>query len=84
MKCILFLINSIILSTFFGLKIISVCESKKAQNAHSDDDDLEDALHEMTAFTGKCVTSSKSLTKGVINVKRLDNIIRGHRFGKVI
>uniref|UniRef100_A0A8R1XSE4 Uncharacterized protein n=1 Tax=Onchocerca volvulus TaxID=6282 RepID=A0A8R1XSE4_ONCVO len=60
----------------------SFCESKKAQNAHSDDDDLEDALHEMTAFTGKCVTSSKSLTKGVINVKRLDNIIRGHRFGK--
>ncbi|EFO27162.1 hypothetical protein LOAG_01324 [Loa loa] len=60
----------------------SFCESKKIQNSGSDDDDLEDALHEVTAFTGKCITSSKSLTKGVISMKRLNNITRGHRFGK--
>lgn len=56
----------------------------KTQHAGSDDDDLEDALREMTAFTGKCVTSSKSLAKGMISLKRMNNITRGHRFGKVV
>ncbi|VBB30344.1 unnamed protein product [Acanthocheilonema viteae] len=60
----------------------SFCESKKLQHVECDDDELDDALREVTAFAGKCVASSKSLPKGVISVKRLNNIIRGHRFGK--
>uniref|UniRef100_A0A0R3RVG9 WD_REPEATS_REGION domain-containing protein n=1 Tax=Elaeophora elaphi TaxID=1147741 RepID=A0A0R3RVG9_9BILA len=60
----------------------SFCESKKSLHDGSDDDDLEDALREVTAFTGRCVASSNSLPKGVISVKRLNNITRGHRFGK--
>ncbi|EJW85541.1 hypothetical protein WUBG_03549 [Wuchereria bancrofti] len=60
----------------------SFCGKKKTQHAESDDDDLQDALREITTFTGKCVTGSRSLTKSVISVKRMNNITRGHRFGK--
>uniref|UniRef100_A0A915PRM9 Uncharacterized protein n=1 Tax=Setaria digitata TaxID=48799 RepID=A0A915PRM9_9BILA len=62
---------------------VKLLEKKKARDDRSDDDDdVEDALHEMIAFTGKCVTSSKSLPKDLISIKRLNNIARGHQFGK--
>uniref|UniRef100_A0A1I8EE72 WD_REPEATS_REGION domain-containing protein n=1 Tax=Wuchereria bancrofti TaxID=6293 RepID=A0A1I8EE72_WUCBA len=61
---------------------LEICGKKKTQHAESDDDDLQDALREITTFTGKCVTGSRSLTKSVISVKRMNNITRGHRFGK--
>ncbi|VDK81054.1 unnamed protein product [Litomosoides sigmodontis] len=60
----------------------SLRENKKLQHDESDGDDLEDALREVTAFAGKCVTGNKSLPKGVIGLKRLNNITRGHRLGK--
>uniref|UniRef100_A0A1I8EVL5 Uncharacterized protein n=1 Tax=Wuchereria bancrofti TaxID=6293 RepID=A0A1I8EVL5_WUCBA len=67
-----------------------VCGKKKTQHTESDDDNfiqlvrcsLQDALREITTFTGKCVTGSRSLTKSVISVKGVNNITRGHRFGK--
>ncbi|VDN92314.1 unnamed protein product [Brugia pahangi] len=60
----------------------SLCGKKETQHAESDDDDLQDAVREITTFTGKCVTGSRSLTKSVISVKRVNNITHGHRFGK--
>ncbi|CAG9539478.1 unnamed protein product [Cercopithifilaria johnstoni] len=60
----------------------SFYENKNSRHVESDDDDLEDALRELTAFAGKCVTNSKSLPKGVISAKRLNNISCGHRLGK--
>lgn len=65
-------------------KSISAKKLQKGDHSDTDDDDLEDALHEMTASAGKYVARSTLLPKGVINVKRLDNITRGHRLGKVL
>ncbi|VDN02263.1 unnamed protein product [Thelazia callipaeda] len=54
----------------------------KMQDTESDEDEVESILQEMTAVTRRCITKSSLLPKGVINVKRLNNITLGHRFGK--
>lgn len=59
-------------------------DSKKESTGDvSDEEDIDNAVADLTQSAGKYIDKSKLLPKGVISVTCLNNITQGHRFGKV-
>ncbi|MFH4984139.1 hypothetical protein AB6A40_010848 [Gnathostoma spinigerum] len=57
-------------------------EDELTSGDESEQEEVNNALKQMTAFTGRCVVKNEFLPKGVINFTKLGDITRGHRFGK--
>ncbi|VDN60044.1 unnamed protein product [Dracunculus medinensis] len=56
---------------------------KESTGDVSDEEDIDNAVADLTQSAGKYIDKSKLLPKGVISVTCLNNITQGHRFGKL-